>query len=61
MAMQPIKLPPGVVKAATPSRARNRYWDANLIRWRGDHLLPVGGWQRNTAAPLAEPVRRLSA
>lgn len=61
MAMQPIKLPPGVVKAATASRARNRYWDANLIRWRGDHLLPVGGWQRNTAAPLAEPVRRLSA
>jgi hypothetical protein len=61
MAMQPIKLPPGVVKAATPSRARDRYWDANLIRWRGDHLLPVGGWQRNTAAPLPEPVRRLFA
>jgi len=59
MPLVPITLPPGVVKPATPLLAKGRYWDANLIRWRSNKLLPVGGWDRITATPLASSVRAL--
>ena len=59
MPLVPIELPPGVVKKATPLQSTGRYWDANLVRWRSGKLLPVGGWQRITASPLASAVRGL--
>ena len=59
MPLVPLTIPPGVVKPATPLLAKGRYWDANLIRWRSNKLLPVGGWQRTTATPLASAVRAL--
>lgn len=59
MPLVPITLPPGVVKPATPLLAKGRYWDANLIRWRSNKLLPVGGWDRITSTPLASSVRAL--
>lgn len=57
MPLAPLSIPPGVVRPATPLQAKGRYWDANLIRWRSGKLLPVGGWQRITSAPLASTVR----
>lgn len=57
MPLAALKLPPGVVKPATPLQATGRYWDANLVRWRSGKLLPVGGWQRVTEAPLDSTVR----
>ena len=59
MPLVPLTIPPGVVKPATPLLAKGRYWDANLIRWRSNKLLPVGGWQRITSTPLASTVRAL--
>jgi len=59
MPLVPLAIPPGVVKPATPLMAKGRYWDANLIRWRSNKLLPVGGWQRITETPLASTVRAL--
>ena len=59
MPLVPLAIPPGVVKPATPLMAKGRYWDANLIRWRSNKLLPVGGWQRITPSPLASSVRCL--
>jgi hypothetical protein len=53
----PLVIPPGVVKPSTDALARGRYWDANLVRWRGQHLLPVGGWSRITAAPFVSTPR----
>ncbi len=61
MALVPITLPPGVVKLATPLQTKGRFWDANLIRWRGGKLLPVGGWQRITSTPLASTARTIFA
>ncbi len=52
MPFAPLNIPPGVIKPATPLQATGRYWDANLVRWRAGKLLPVGGWQRITEAPL---------
>lgn len=59
MPLVPLTIPPGVVKPATPLLAKGRYWDANLIRWRSNKLLPVGGWERITSSPLASTVRAL--
>lgn len=59
MTFQVINLPPGVVRPGTALQTKGRYWNANLIRWRGGKLEPVGGWQRITSSPLATPVRAL--
>jgi len=55
MPLAPLNIPAGVVKTATPLQTKGRYWDANLVRWRSNKLLPVGGWQRITATTLASP------
>lgn len=57
MPFAPVTVPPGVVRPATPLQAKGRWWDANLVRWQAGKLLPVGGWQRITAAPLDSTVR----
>lgn len=52
-----VTIPPGVVKPGTDSLAAGRWWDANLVRWPGTVMQPVGGWERITSAPLASTVR----
>lgn len=59
MALISLKLPAGVVKEATPYDTPGRWWDANLIRWRGGVLEPVGGWERASASPMASIVRKM--
>jgi len=34
---------PGVVRNATPEATPGRWWDTNLIRFRGGQLQPIGG------------------
>lgn len=59
MALLPIKIPPGVVRGAAPQDTPGRWYDTNLIRWRGSVMEPVGGWQRASSSPLSEEVRRI--
>ena len=59
MPFVPLRIPPGVIRPATALQAKGRYWDANLIRWRGNKLLPVGGWQRATDTPLDSQARTI--
>jgi hypothetical protein len=59
MALAPLSIPPGIVKAATPLQVKNRYFDGNLIRWRAGKLLPVGGWERITSTPLSSTIRAI--
>jgi hypothetical protein len=54
-----IKIPPGVVRTSTDGFTRGRWWDASLVRWRGSHLLPIGGWSRLSSAPLASTGREI--
>ena len=35
--------PPGVVRNATPEATPGRWYDSNLVRFRGDQLQPIGG------------------
>jgi hypothetical protein len=59
MTLVPVSLPPGVVRSATPLQTKGRYWDSNLVRWRSNKLLPVGGWQRISTSPLASSSRTI--
>lgn len=35
--------PPGVVRNATPEATPGRWWDTNLVRFRGGQMMPIGG------------------
>lgn len=54
-----LQLPPGVVRSATPAATAGRWFDANLVRWHGGGLQPIGGWERVTATPLNSTPRRI--
>src|SRR6187399_2090984 len=45
--------PPGVFRNATPEASAGKWWDVNLVRFRGGQLQPIGGnvAQPNTATP----------
>lgn len=57
---KPVMPPPGVVRGATKAVTPNRFVDANLVRWRGGVLQPVGGSQRMTGTVLPSIPRRLN-
>jgi hypothetical protein len=44
--LTPIELPPGLFSNGTIRQARGRWFDANLVRFFGGAIGPVGGWQR---------------
>ena len=51
--------PPGVVRNATPEATPGRWFDCNLVRFRGGQLQPIGG---NVAVPgsaVSDPPRDL--
>jgi hypothetical protein len=50
--MPTVRVPPGIVRGESKAMIPGRYWDGNLIRWQGNVLKPVGGWERNNASPL---------
>jgi hypothetical protein len=55
----PVQLPPGVVKGATPAATPGRWFDANLMRWNGGVMQPIGGWEAIVGAAFPAPVREL--
>jgi len=40
----PLFPKPGVYRGATADVSATRWFDMNLMRWRGDQLQPIGGW-----------------
>jgi hypothetical protein len=57
MATLNLSIPPGVVRGATPATTPGRWYDANLVRWHGGGLMPIGGWDRVTSSPLSTTPR----
>jgi hypothetical protein len=43
--LYPVKLPPGLYKNGTTYEGRQRWINANLIRWHDGTIRPIGGWQ----------------
>jgi hypothetical protein len=59
MPLVPIQLPAGLERNNTPYETLDHYWDSNLVRWQSGSIVPVGGWTRLTATPLADAVRKI--
>jgi hypothetical protein len=49
--------PPGVVRNGTPEATSGRWFDMNMMRWRGNVLQPVGGNVALLAALVPDPIR----
>jgi len=50
MSRVPLTLPPGVFRNGTEYQAKGRYFDANLVRWYGLMLGPIGGWRERAGS-----------
>ena len=57
MARFPLAAPPGVFRNGTEFQAAGRYYDANLVRWYGAALGPVGGWRARGAGMVLGAAR----
>ena len=42
----PLHTPPGVFKNGTANKAKGRWSDCNLVRWKDGKLQPLGGWEK---------------
>lgn len=59
MAWQQLKVPPGVVRQATPYDVNNVWYDTNNVRFMSGSIMPIGGCTRITAQPLPAKIRQL--
>jgi hypothetical protein len=50
MPLIPLKLPAGIYRTGTDFEGSGRWHDANLVRWQGGSLRPVGGWNQRLDA-----------
>jgi hypothetical protein len=55
----PLAIPPGIARNGTEYQAQGRWYDANLVRWYGEQLGPIGGWRKpstNTVSGIARAI-----
>jgi hypothetical protein len=57
MTLVPLEIPPGVYRNGTDLQSAGRWRDANLVRWMGSALQPVGGWRERKTSFCTNPVR----
>ena len=57
----PLNIPAGIVKSAGKIEARNRYIDADKIRFRDGNPEKIGGWAKITDTPLTGTSRAARA
>lgn len=48
-----LRLKPGVYRNGTRYEAKNRWYDANCVRWTEGIMGPIGGWRKVQALPAA--------
>lgn len=61
MPLVPLEIPPGVYKNGTDLYAKDRWADANLVRWVEGIMRPIGGWRSFTESGIANIVRGMVA
>jgi hypothetical protein len=54
-----IDIPPGVSRQGTEYQSAGRWWNANLVRWYGRKLGPIGGWQPRSASAVSGLARAI--
>lgn len=48
-----LRLKPGVYRNGTRYEAKNRWYEANCVRWTEGIMGPIGGWRKVQALPFA--------
>ena len=63
MPYRPLRIPAGVSRRNTEAQAGvdGRYWDSNLVRSRGELIVPVGGWKSRSAEAVTGSARAILA
>lgn len=61
MALVKLELPPGVYSHGTEYESSGRWHDANLVRWQGKSIQPIGGWVTRAEAVVDEAPRAVHA
>lgn len=59
MPLVKLEIAPGVYRNVTPYQSQVRWYDTNLVRWVGDMMEPVGGWQKFSLTPVTGTCRGL--
>jgi hypothetical protein len=59
MAFVPLRVPPGVVRQATPYDVPNTFWDTSNVRWLSGAMMPIGGYTRITEQAMGSKIRGL--
>lgn len=57
MARFPLSLPPGIFRDGTVYQSKGRYAEAQLVRWYGAALGPIGGWRRRGSGAVSGKAR----
>lgn len=52
MARFPLAIPPGIYRNGPVSQSRGRWYAANLVRFEGNVIKPVGGWRTRAAGTV---------
>ena len=61
MPLVKLQIAPGVYRNVTPYQGETRWYDTNLVRWVGEMLEPIGGWQKFSLTPVTGTCRGLFA
>lgn len=56
-----FQIAPGVYRNVTPYQGETRWYDTNLVRWVGEMMEPIGGWQKFSLTPVTGICRGLFA
>jgi hypothetical protein len=56
-----LQIAPGVYRNVTPYQGETRWYDTNLVRWVGEMMEPIGGWQKFSLTPVTGVCRGLYA
>jgi len=54
MGLVSVQIPAGVYRHGTDYDSKDRWIDANLVRWENNALRPIGGWVQRTSVPTVE-------
>jgi hypothetical protein len=56
-----IDPPPGIWRQGSENQSKGRWWNANLVRWYGALVGPIGGWRTRSANAVSGVARAIVA
>ena len=59
MALQKIKIPPGVIRDRSRYSVDGGWWDCNRVRFRNGVAQPIGGWEKYNTSSLTGSCRAI--